>query len=283
MEDTVRASMYKRLMDTALAGLVVLGCLAPAGALAEDILRIGGTGGSLGAMRVFAGAFQKSNPGVKIQVLPSLGSFGGIKAVLNGTLDIGISARELKHDEQRRGGVQQEYAKTPLIFVANRKVTVSGLTTSALEKLYAGEMQSWPGGTRVRLVLRPAVETDTALVKGISPSMNRAMAAALSRQGMIVALTDQENGEVVTRTPGALGISTLAQVITEKLPVKILTYNGVKPDPKSAADGTYPLVKRFFLVTGPHTPPLAQRFIAFLTSPQGRKLLNQTGHLPSGH
>lgn len=55
---------------------------------AETSLRFGGTGGSLGPMRQLSEAFMKVNPDVAIEVLPSLGSGGGIKAVLAGAIDL---------------------------------------------------------------------------------------------------------------------------------------------------------------------------------------------------
>ena len=49
-----------------------------------ETVKIGGTGFALGVMKMLAESFEKQYPGVKIQVFPSLGSSGGIKAVLQG-------------------------------------------------------------------------------------------------------------------------------------------------------------------------------------------------------
>jgi ABC-type phosphate transport system substrate-binding protein len=55
----------------------------PGPALAETV-RISGTGGAIGGMRLLAEAFRKAEPGVDVFILPSLGSSGGIRAVLAG-------------------------------------------------------------------------------------------------------------------------------------------------------------------------------------------------------
>ena len=80
------------------AGLLSLG-LASAGQ--AETLKIGGTGGDLGTMRLLGKAFAERNPGVTVTVLPSLGSGGGIKAVLAGAIDIGLSAPAVEGEGAR--------------------------------------------------------------------------------------------------------------------------------------------------------------------------------------
>ena len=66
--------------------ICVLGVTAQA---AETRLRIGGTGAALGVMSRLAAAFAEQEPGVAVEVLPSLGSSGGIRALGEGAIDIG--------------------------------------------------------------------------------------------------------------------------------------------------------------------------------------------------
>jgi phosphate transport system substrate-binding protein len=62
--------------------------------------------------------------------------------------------------------------------------------------------------------------------------------------------------------------------------LKALKLNGVEPSAASLADGTYPLSLSFFLVTGKTPAPLATRFIQFVQSEQGLRILRETGHAP---
>ena len=52
---------------------------------------------------ILGAAFAEANPGVTVTILPSLGSGGGIKAVLAGAIDIGLSARPSKATERDAG------------------------------------------------------------------------------------------------------------------------------------------------------------------------------------
>lgn len=260
--------------------MIVVGSL-PAPAYA-DTIRLGGTGGALGAMKLLAEEFKKSHPGDTVIVLPSMGSGGGIKALLFGALDIGLSSRPLTEAERHQGAVEREYARTPLVIAVAKKNGASGLTLQQLTDMYAGKTRTWPDGTPVRLVMRPTAEFDTTLLKSMSPDMKRAVEDALSRKGMITAVTDQDSADAIEKIPGALGTTTLAQIISEKRALKKLSLDGVDPGLKNSTDGTYPYFKTFYLITGPNPSPLARQFITFILSPRGREILTRSGHWIGG-
>ncbi len=269
----------KPFMKIMLLVFLIAGNLLYSAAMAEEVLTIGGVGSSLGSMRIIADAFEKSHPHVTVKILPSLGSTGGIKAVLSGTIDIGLSGRSMKDDERRQGFIETEYAKSPFVFVTNKISAVTGLTIHELAEIYEGKRQAWSDGSRIRLVLRPVTDVDTSMLESISPEMSRAVKIASSRPGMIVAITNQESDAAVERIPGSLGTSTLTQVISEKRNLKILSLDGVMPTVRNLRQGSYPLVKRFLIVTKTKPSPLAQRFIDFLRANDGRKILEGTGSI----
>jgi phosphate transport system substrate-binding protein len=269
-----------RSIKPLLLALIMSGTLSSA-VQAGEVVRIGGAGSGLSVMKILAEAFEKTHPGTKIRVLPSLGSSGGIKALLHGALDVAISGRTLKSEESKSGAVAVECARTPFVFAVHKNVTKTDVTTRELEMIYKGQMLKWPDGTRIRLVLRPAGDTDTAIVKNISKEMEQAVKASSSRPDMIVAVTDQEAADAVARIPGAFGGTTLAQTETEDHPVKLLSFNGITPTLGALAKGSYPLAKPLCLVTAPTTSAPALQFIRFIRSPQGRAILAKYGTLPA--
>lgn len=252
---------------------------SPVTAQAETIVRIGGTGSALGAMKQIAAAFEKKHPGIKLRVLPSLGSTAGIKAVLGGGIDLALASRPLTDSEQQQGAVALEYARSPFVFVTNPGVKNNNITIRELEGYYGNPAARWNDGSRVRLILRPHKDVDTMLLRGLSPGMEQAVRAALARPGMIMAVTDQESVDAVLRTPGALGGGTLTEIISENIRLNVLSFNGVQPGVRSIADRSYPLVKSFYLVTTPKTTEAARQFVTFIRSPEARRILEQTGNL----
>jgi len=153
------------------------------------------------------------------------------------------------------------------------------ITTGELEKIYSGLTTAWPDGARMRLVLRPKTESDTKIIESLSPAMEQAVASARSRDGMILAVTDQECADAVAKISGALGGSTLTQILAEKRKVNVLRFNGVKPSVAGIRDGSYPLVKTLYLVTTPRTPAAARPFIEFIRSRRGASVLTTYGNL----
>jgi phosphate transport system substrate-binding protein len=96
---------------------------------------------------------------------------------------------------------------------------------------------------------------------------------------MLMAATNQECDEILARTPGSVGPSSLTQIVTEDKPLTPLTWNGVAPTVPNLASGTYPLAKTLFLVVRASPPPAVRRFVAFLGSPEARTILEATGNL----
>lgn len=77
---------------------------------------------------------------------------------------------------------------------------------------------------------------------------------------------------------GALGPSTLAQIVSEGRALKALRLDGVEPSAQSIADGSYPYYKSMVIVTTARSPPVARQFVEFVQSASGRKILERTGH-----
>lgn len=249
-------------------------------AYAGGVLRIGGAGAGLGTLRILGGEFEKTHPGAKVEIVPNLGSSGGIKALLAGAVDLAISARPLLPAEIQAGAQPHPYGRTPFVFIVNRDVAETDITTAGLVRILEGKLSAWADGRRIRMILRPVTDVDTAMLLALSPDVGPAMKAAHERPGMFVAITDQESLASVGRIPGALGTACLAQLATEPHAVKVLSHNGVVPGLQALAEGRYPLGKRMALVSAPRPPALAQAFLLFIRSAPGRALLSSTGHLP---
>ena len=252
----------------------------PGGARALDkaiTIRIGGAGGALGGVKALTTAFAETHPEVNFIFCPSLGSSGGIKAVLDGSLDVGLSSRPLKEAEIEKGAAAMAYAQTPLVFVTSHKTEKADYSLKDMASIYAGALKTWPDGRPIRLVMRPESESTTQDLMNMSPEMAEAVRHALSQEGMIVAINDQDNLDTVENVPGAIGVATLSQVVSEKRLVRVLSLDGVVPSLETLADGTYTHRKTFYLVTTSNPPAAVKSFVDFVRSPAGEGILAQMG------
>lgn len=246
-----------------------------AGAVEE--IKIGGTGAALGSMQLLAEEFTARNPDIRVTMVPSLGSGGSIKAVLAGAIGLALTSRAITESERKLGAVELEYARTPFVFAVSTKSKVSAISSAELADIYAGKMVSWADGSPVRIVLRPVSDIDTEMVRNISPAIGRALAAAQARPGVQFSVNDQDAAADLERIHGAVGPSSLALIVSEKRALRALKLDGREPTPSNAASGAYPYYKRLFLVTGSKRPAAVERFVAYLQSPAGRKILTGNG------
>ena len=151
-----------------------------------------------------AGELKRRDPSFAFEVLTNLGSGGGVKALAKGAIQLAVVSRPLKPEESNPNLRVVEYARTPFVLVT-AKPGVTALSAAQVAALY-GRQARWPDGSPVRLVLRPAVDIDHALLAGLSPAMPAVLADALAREGMVVTATDREAADAVERLPGAIGV-----------------------------------------------------------------------------
>ena len=257
---------------------LILSCLAGAawaGPVGAETIRVGGTGGPLEAMRLAGEAFQKTNPQTNVAIVPGLGSRGGIKALQAGAVDVAVSATPVPAAEP--GLMSVELGRTPIIFATASPRPGAGVTTADLVEIYSGRRTTWPDGSRLRVILRPNGDSDTAFLRALSPAMDHAIDDGFKLPGVKIAATDQDAADAIGSIPGAFGVSTLLQVRAEARPLTPLPVSGVAPGLAALANGSYPYAKTLYLVTRAPSSGAVQQYLGFLASPAGRELLTGLG------
>lgn len=268
----------RRFVAGSVLTLGLGGCPAWAtGAGASSVLRLGGTGCALALGRILVEGLSVKHPGVSLEIVPSLGSSGGIKALAAGVIDVALSGRPLKDEERAKGLVAHPFARSPLGFASPADVTAEGLTLAEIADIYTGRTVSWPDGSPLRLVLRPEGDQDSTILRGMAPFMAAAVDSAFTRAGLITAATDQENLDTLERLPGSLGTALLGQVRAEGRSLKMLSLDGVAPSTDTLLSGRYRHQKTIYLVLRSEPSPLAAMFAAFVASPSGHDLLVGVG------
>lgn len=251
--------------------LVVLMLFVALPAEAQEKMRLGGTGSGLELVRQLAALYAKQHQRLDIQVVPSLGSTGGIRALQAGALDLAISARPVKPEEQ---GVESIHlCRSPVAFAVHPANAVSAIRTNDLVQLYGNTSQTWPDGGRVRLLLRPDAEIDTRLLRSISLTVDQSVSQAKARPGMIMAVTDQDNLKLLQTTPGAFGMTTLSMVTAERAKVRLLAFNGVEPTLQNLVVGRYPLERDYYLIAKTPASQPVQKLVNFARSARGAALM----------
>lgn len=269
--------IFIKSVSFVLLYLLILG--GRANVFAGETVRINGSGTALEVMKPLIAAYAKSHPGVMLEMHKPLGSAGALKALKAGVIDIAVTSRPLKPGEAAWGLKFRAFGKTPLAIVTGKGVSQKNILTGELEAIYSGVTRKWANGEVIRVVLRPAEDIDTMTLRGLSPGMDKAMSEAQKRQGMIMAVTDPESNEMMLKTAGSIGASGLAGIIVDKLPLNILSLNGVMPTPMALAEGRYPIAKDIDFVTTDKLPDAAAKFLEFVYSEKGCAIVKKFGVL----
>ena len=217
-------------------------------------------------------SFMANNQGTTFTYNPT-GSGSGIKAVLEGRCDIGLSSRSLKDDEKAEGLKETVLAYDGIAIIVNPENPVNNLDLETIAKLYTGEITNWKdvGGNDAEVVLIGR-EAGSGTRDGFESITGTADKCRYRQE-----LTS--TGDVITtvsQNPNAIGYASLASL---KDSVKALTVGGVAPTEETVKDGSYVVQRPFVLVTkdGAALSETAQKFFDYATSADAAGIIAKAG------
>ena len=266
------------LKVAAVAAIALVSGTAEAG---EKVVRIGGTGMGLGISEELGAAFAQENPDVEVSVLPSMGSTGGMQALADKAIDVGLSGRPLKPKEAANGFTPSLCLVTPLVFATSRS-DPNGIDVSELPRLYSSPAPTWKDGTPLKVIMRAHSGSEHPYLADRVSGLKQAFDQAFMRPEIAIGKTDQENARLAERISGSFAIMTLLQIRSEDLKVNVVPINGKRPSARDAAAGSYPFPISVCFIKGPDTPPHALRFLDFLKSDTALRIMENREAVPAG-
>ena len=204
------------------------------------------------------------------------GSGTGIKAVKDGTCDIGLSSRYLKDSEKADGLQESILAIDGIAIIVHTDNTVADLTLQQIAAIFKGEITNWSEvGGKDGEIVRIGREESSGTRDGFE-SITGTEDTCVYRQELT------SNGAVLTavaENPNAIGYVSLSSV---KDTVKAISVDGVAPSEESIKDGSYAVQRPFVLVTkeGMELSKTAQEFFDFATSPAAGEIITAAGVVP---
>lgn len=266
----------KKITAIHLVGIfVALSVASPAASAGE--ITVSGTGMALAAMEKIGSAFSANQPKIKVKVLPSMGSTGGIKALKDHVLDVSLAARDLKTAEIKAGIVKAFCFRTALVF-ATQPHLVTNFQRSELPSLYNAVAPKWADGTPLKVILRAVSGSEQPYLAERVPGLAEAFAAARQRPEVPVGMTDQENVRIAEIMTGAFAITTLLQINGERLRLAPVPIDGIAPSPATIENGQYPFAMKICLLSrqDQHSDDVAA-LLSFLKSSEGTDIIGALG------
>ncbi len=269
------------------AVVVVLLSLVFAGFAAEKEIVINpGKQLMLGGIMHAIKAFEQET-GIKV-VIPKVGGCGlSVKSLKEGKISVGAMCCPANKDETGRLGlVDTSVARDAIVFVVNKNVPIDNLTTEQLRGIYQGRIKNWKEVGGPDAPIKPFAHI-------MCPNREEVMRQCL------VGVRDYKHGKVgidngrfapwvtnikdetdvcktIAKTP--YSIAPVSRSMVEGN-VKVIAVDGVKPTTENIASEKYPIVRYLHIVTRGYPTGATKRFIDFLLSPKGQRLLAKEGKI----
>jgi phosphate transport system substrate-binding protein len=218
--------------------------------------------------------FQVLHPHVTLEIAAG-GSAVGIKAIHDGTTDIGMASRALTTNEAQ--GINQfKVAIDVLAIVVHPDNPITQLTLGQLEDIYMGKLTNWQSLGGSDLLIIPVQRETSSGSRGAFDELVLQKQAATAAN-LVNAITAGDEAANVSGKPGAIGYVGFGNL--DKT-IKVIAINGIPPTQENARDNSYPLIRPLTFMTGPLSQPLAQTFIDFALSARGKKSIQDLGWVP---
>ena len=208
----------------------------------------------------------------------------GIKNVAGGTADIAMASRDVKPEEiVAYGDGFQEHlvAYDAIAVVVSQPIYEGGITDLSREEvlaIYSGDITNWKGlGGPDERIYVAAREVGS----GTRDTFNEMVMGTVEAETPGVTTYHGSNAEVKTAVTGSSrAIGYLGLNYLEGGALRAVALGGVSPSPETIKDGQYPLSRALKLYTFGDPAPGAEKFIDFLQSAEGQRIVAESGFVP---
>jgi phosphate transport system substrate-binding protein len=262
--------------------IVLTVILIPTILFAADEIRIGGSGGMIPLVTDLANAYMDEHPDVNIDVMQrSIESSGGIRGAAAGKLDLGTSARPLKEKEKGRGLEVLEIARVATVVGVNAKtVNVDNISSNKLCSVYKGKVTGWSelGGANAKIMAftRPDGDSSKKVVRKGIPCFK----SLTESKNIVVMPKSKDMYNALINNRHSIGFTDMVAVGKSRGKIGVLNLDGISPSGKSVASGKWPLIKRFHIMSKGQPTGLAKKFIDFIKSDKGAKIIKKNNAVP---
>ncbi|MBI2210330.1 MAG: phosphate ABC transporter substrate-binding protein [Deltaproteobacteria bacterium] len=231
--------------------------------------------------RALAKAYQQKSPDPQTELGKGLGTGARLRALGEGKIHIALASHGIKAEDIQKGNLKVlEIAKGAIIFAVHASVPLTKITDSQVCDVYNGKIRDWQSlagfNTTIAVLTRPPTEVDPEVIRakvGCFKDLKEVETARVMARG-----GDMAKG--LAGTQYSIGMTSMTVVEQSGGKVKALEFNGVAPIPGNVKNGSYFLTRDFLFVIKADAAPAVKRFIDFVLSPEGDRVILDNGAVP---
>jgi phosphate transport system substrate-binding protein len=264
---------------------ILLGVLGFAFAPAPERITVKGSDTMVILAQKWAEVYMQSNPNAVIQVTGG-GSGTGISALINGATDIANSSRKMKPTEKEKLkaryntlGVEVACAKDGITVYLHPSNKIKELTLKQLSEIYKGNVKNWKevGGADAPIKLYGRENSSGTYVffqENVVKGDYAANCQTLPGTAAVVnAVKKDPNAIGYGGAAYAEGIELCKVKKDENSPAYLATAETIKT-------GEYPITRFLFMYLKSKPTGAMKAYIDWILSPEGQKLVVETGYFP---
>lgn len=244
---------------------------------AQDKIVVGGSGSLTDEMVDAAKAYMAKNSGDNVEVRPeSMSTTGGIEGVNSGRLTIGLISRQLK-DSERGKLLYRAIARSMAGVVSQKTQAINALSDSQICDIFSGKIKSWKevGGSEGKITVLTRTRDDNN-AETFRKAMECFKELKITPDALALA-RGSELLDALDKRPGTIGITNLGSNFRDHKNLKALAVNGVAPSSETVKSDKYKFYHEHGAITAGEPQGLVKRFLDFLNSPEGQKIISSRG------
>ncbi len=264
------------------------------GAKASSIQNIG-SDTMVNLAQAWAEEYSKVEPSVSVEVSGG-GSGVGVAALINGTAELANSSRKLEPEEvekAKQGGHEPKeflVGFDGLAIFVHKDNPITEITMEDLGEIYreGGKIDKWsalgvkdiPGGKGddiIRVSRQNNSGTYAYFRETVVGKKSDFKAGSMDMNG------SKDVVELVGKTPGSIGYSGLGYATPAVKVVKVSKKKGdvaILPSVATVLDKTYPIARPMFMYSSGEPAPHIKKYLDWILSPAGQKIVESTGYVP---
>ena len=224
-------------------------------------------------MEQLAEAYKGVAPDVEVEVQGN-GSSAGIKAVSDGTADVGMSSRELSDSEKSLGLTETVIAYDGIAVVVNPANGVKDLTMDQVKGIYEGTITNWRevGGADqdIIVVTREAGSGTRSAFEEIVGLLDADDASTITDTALVSEGTGSIMATVASKE-AAIGYISLGYMDDTVVGVAI---DGVEPTTETVKNDEYK-ISRPLLVLTKEANEATQNFVNYIVGEEGQEIMSE--------
>ncbi|HOE18392.1 MAG TPA: phosphate ABC transporter substrate-binding protein [Syntrophorhabdaceae bacterium] len=241
----------------------------------KGTVKIAGGTAHIPVMKEAARLIMNANPGIQITIAGG-GSGVGIKQVGEGLVDIGNTGRKPTDEEIGKYDLKLfMWAVDGVALIVNPKNKVRSLSKAQAADIFSGKIDNWKalGGENRKINIYTRDEAsgtrevfwEKAITKG-----------AIAKSADVV-VSNGAMKSAVSQDPYAIGYVSVGHIDKTVEPV---SFDGVIPTIETVKSGKYTIARGLYSNTKGTPAPLTKKFLDFLYSAEGQKIITASGFIP---